>query len=436
MVLEIYNNGKNYTATVIKLPVKQTVDGLDNLVKVTIFGNDCLIDKNADENDMYIFFPAESKLSSTFLSKNSLYRDTALNLNKNKKGFFEPNGRVKSIKFKGFISTGYIVNIESLNGIVDYSKIKIGDEFNSIDGVEICRKNIKTYQYENTEKSKRSKNERKLDIFDKLIPNQFRFHVDTYHLGKYIHMFNNDDLIISITDKWHGTSAVFSKVLVNKNLGWVEKLLIKLGVDLKTTEYDNLYSSRKVLKNRYINTDQTSYYDVDIWSMVNDNIHKNIEEGITLYCEIVGYLPNGKHIQKGYDYKCDNNKHKFFVYRITYTKPNGDVIEFSWEQIKEYCNKYSMEHAKEFFYGSLRELKTYLNVQDKTSNDELFMKILSSFNIEKDCKENNNIIPAEGIVVRIDGKGNYNAFKVKSKRFVKYETDLIDKNYDDIEEEN
>jgi len=435
MVLQIYNHSKNYTATVVKLPVKEKVDGLDNLVRTSIFGYDCLIDKNTDENDLYLFFPSETKLSSEFLSKNSLYRDATLNKNPEKKGFFDNNGRVKAIKFRGFISTGYLASIKSLDGIVNYDKIKVGDEFNSIDGIEICRKNKKVYQNSNEEK--KSKANKKLERFDKLIPNQFRFHVDTHHFGKHLHLFDNDNLIISVTDKWHGTSGVFSNVLVNKELRWYEKLLIKLGININTTEYDNLYSSRKVLKNRYINkdSDKTSFYDIDIWEIVNQRIKCCIEDGITLYGEIVGYLPNGKYIQKGYDYKCETNQHKFLVYRITYTKPNGEIIEFNWEQIKEYCNKYSLEHAKEFFYGSLRELKHDLGVIGE-SNDIFFSKILTSFNIEKDCTKNYGKIPAEGIVIRIDGKRNFNAFKLKSKRFLEHETKLMDQDYSDIEEEN
>jgi hypothetical protein len=35
------DDSANYTATVIKLPVKQAIEGLDNLVQVQVFGNVC-----------------------------------------------------------------------------------------------------------------------------------------------------------------------------------------------------------------------------------------------------------------------------------------------------------------------------------------------------------------------------------------------------------
>ena len=39
---------ENYVATIIKLPAKQKVEGLDKLCKVTIFGNDVLVSIEID----------------------------------------------------------------------------------------------------------------------------------------------------------------------------------------------------------------------------------------------------------------------------------------------------------------------------------------------------------------------------------------------------
>lgn len=56
MDLKTYEDSTNYQCTIIKLPHKQKVEGLDNLVKVTIFGNDCLVSKDSDPNMTYLFF--------------------------------------------------------------------------------------------------------------------------------------------------------------------------------------------------------------------------------------------------------------------------------------------------------------------------------------------------------------------------------------------
>lgn len=39
------------------------------------------------------------------------------------------------------------------------------------------------------------------------------------------------------------------------------------------------------------------------------------------------------------------------VYRITYTNVDGKVFEFSTQQVKEFCKKYSLHSVKELYYG-------------------------------------------------------------------------------------
>ena len=281
---------------------------------------------------------------------------------------------------------------------------------------------IKSYQGASQKKERGNKE------FDKLVPNQFRFHETTTQLAKNLDKFHVNDLIV-ITDKWHGTSAVFANVLIKKPLSWKEKLVKFLGVEVIDKQYDILYASRTVIKNQYINAGVTAgYYNEDIWAVVRDEIKDKIEPGITIYGEIVGYLQSGKHIQKGYDYGCVHGEHKLVVYRITYTKPDGNVIEYSWLQIKDYCRKYQLEHVKELFFGTIREF-----VDDW--GEETFLDWLSTTYLEKDCKYCVNKVPAEGICVRIDGRDNYSTYKLKSKRFLERETKELDSGEANIEEE-
>src|SRR5688572_27646842 len=115
MKLEIRDDSTNYTAQVIQLPPKEVVPGLDNLVKITVFGNDCLVGKDSREDLKYIFFPAGAQLSEDFARFNDLYREQQLNANPSKKGFFELNRRVKAIKFKGVTSTGFVIPVTALD---------------------------------------------------------------------------------------------------------------------------------------------------------------------------------------------------------------------------------------------------------------------------------------------------------------------------------
>lgn len=464
MRLTIREDSKNYACTVVKLPPKQAVEGLDKLVKVTIFGNDVLTQKDTPEDQLYLFFPAECAISQEYLSANNEYRESTLNRDRSQHGYFEPTGRVKAIKFKGVISTGYIAPLNTLF-LVDGIKVAVletlkeGDEFTDIDGVNICKKYKVVHQHATAGQAKESRYNKKLKRFDKLVKNQFRFHVDTSHLAKNLHMFHPEDIIV-ITDKWHGTSGVFSNVLVKQELTWFQKLATKLAPPsikklLTFEKYDQLYSSRSVIKNQYINKDQGGgYYGEDIWGVVNKELEGKIEQGISLYGEIVGFLPSGKHIQKGYDYGClhvapDNNKtgyvtihnkfipqHKFLIYRITYTKPDGNVIEFSWNQIKDYCKKYELEHVKELYFGKAFPLPVVAgnNVPIREDWIDVLFNNLQQMYLEKDCKWCVNKVPAEGIVVRRDGLETYSAYKLKSKRFLERESKELDKEEENIED--
>lgn len=464
---KIYDDSKNYTAQVVTLPVKQKVEGLDNLVKVTVFGNDCLIGKDSSEDDLYLFFPAGTQLSEVFLKKNNLYREQQLNSDPTQKGFFELNGRVKAIKFKGVLSTGFVIPILSLPDEVHISPaigtfLTEGDSFNEIDGVEICRKYVVPgpTQAQGTKKDRVGKINDKLSSV--LIPNQFRFHTDTAHLANHVNSFDFKDIIV-ITDKWHGSSCILSKVYVNKKLNWYERILNFLGGSISDRVLAYIYSSGKPKSNLpkgieglWKNTGY-DFYQSNIWSIAMQDYRNTLEDGISLYGELVGYTKEGAFIQKGYDYGCNsfsqangevavigvdkegvvNPQYKFIVYRITYTKPDGNVIEFSWQQIKEYCKKYKLEHAKELYFGTVGHWcmdNAWIEESSKTWQEDFFNGLQVAFNMEKNCEHCANKVPAEGIVVRKDGLPTFSAYKLKSKLFIKGESEAMDAGEVNIED--
>lgn len=68
-------------------------------------------------------------------------------------------------------------------------------------------------------------------------------------------------------------------------------------------KYDYLYSSRSVIKNQYYNkTAGTGFYGVDVWKYADAIVRPCLSKGMTVYYEIIRFLPNGGYIQKNYDY--------------------------------------------------------------------------------------------------------------------------------------
>lgn len=472
MNLKIYDDSQNYTAQVIKLPVKQTVVGLDNLVRVTVFGNDCLIGKDSPEDELYLFFPSGTQLSEAFCKGNNLYRELQLNADPNEKGFFELNRRVKTIKFRGIISSGFVIPVSSLKNMFENGLDKdwatphllsIGDNFNEYEFEEVCRKYfVPTSSQPGPKGDKISKINNRLTNL--LVPNQFRFHVETNHLANNLDKLQAEDIVV-ITDKWHGSSCILSKVLISKKLTLWQKFLNKIGGKVPNKAYGYIYSSDKPKSNlpkgiegAWIN-DGPDFYLSNIWKDAFDSYKETLEDGITIYGEIVGFTKEGAAIQKGYDYGCvdgiterifgefdteeqaKQGTSRFVVYRITYTKPDGAVIEFCWQQVKDYFSKYGLEHVKEFFFGSIFELLRKIvpgwdAIETETDVREwLFSSLQESFNLEKTCRYCASKSPAEGIVLRIDGKDQYSAYKLKSKLFLKKESEDLDNNETNIEDQ-
>lgn len=455
-----YDDSTNYTATIIKLPVKRAVPGLDNLVEVDVFGNSVLVAKDSDPDELYAFFPSGTQLSEAFLSLNNLYRDAQLNAD-GYKGFFETHGRVKAIKFKGIISSGFIIPAGAImwacNVAPENWLVKEGYTFNECNGIEVCRKYVIPV---NTPPGSKGEKAARLNtkMTNLLIPNQFRFHEDTSHFANNAFRLKATD-IIAITDKWHGSSCILSKTLIRKKLNRWQKFLNLLGGQIADTAYGYVYSSGKPKSNlpkgiegSWIN-DGPDFYSSNIWKRAFDDFKPFIEDGISLFGELVGLTETGQFIQKGYDYGCkmvpdpisgfpEVGQYKFAVYRITYTKPSGEVIEFSWQQVKDYCYKYTMLHAWEWFHGTVKEFLSQAMPtfpDNGTPNiDEPGKAILEVFQesnlIKPKCVWCTTGVPTEGVIVRIDGHQKFGAYKFKTKLFLKKESDDLDKGENNIED--
>jgi hypothetical protein len=132
-----------------------------------------------------------------------------------------------------------------------------------------------------------------------IVENQFRFHVDTVQLQKAITNINLED-IIQISWKEHGTSGIFCNLLTKTDLSFYKKVLNKISKTLfkypifPEEHYYKFCSSRKVIKDCKLNPNLTKgYYDCDIWNIAFNVIEEYLQKGLTVYAEIVGYMPKG-----------------------------------------------------------------------------------------------------------------------------------------------
>jgi hypothetical protein len=398
-------------------------------------------------------------------------------------------GRVKTVRLKSVISNGLVIELSKFkkyfNTEKEYNKImKEGYTFTHIGDIEICHKYmppvVRHGDGTNRMKGKKEPN--------RIIDGIFKFHFDTDQLLRNINKINMED-IISISRKVHGTSGICANILVKKKLSLIEKILKKIGIKIEDTEYDYIYASRGIVKNaRKMKTDLLNKND--IWIHAGKKYFEGkLHKGETVYYEIIGYLPTGKMVQKGYDYGCKPGEYKIAVYRITMTNVDGNDIEYSWNMMKERCKQLNVDMVEEFYYGmageyianilnknfnelieeykpTYKEIEEYkLNliksmnggdIENKNVTDMIiptltdeeiirrlikqkwgrdFIQKLKDKYLEKDCIDSllPNKYPDEGIVLRIEGL-NIRSYKLKSEKFLLIESKAKDEGTEDTEE--
>ena len=397
----------------------------------------------------YVYFPVNSEINPNLLSYCNLYRHTEKNTNTEKAGFFNDNGRVTAIKLRGFPSEGFLLPFEQLeNFIADTLNLKLSDIENNTDfdiAVEgnkefwICRKYI-VARHLTQGQSGSSKRQKKVARFNKVIDTQFHYHYDTVRVQNDKWAIAPDDMI-SVTEKIHGTSGISAYVLckekpslINKIKGWFGNTNIK---------YDYLYSSRSVIKNATETTNPGGYYSCDIWAEADKIIRPHLQKGMTIYYEIVGFLPTGKYIQKNYDYGCvppeagepfTHEKHfKVRVYRITMVNVDGYIHEFSAKEVQEWCKANDLIPVTEYYYGYAKDL---YNIPVDDNWTDAFWDTMANdknFYMERNSPSCSNKVPHEGLVIKKEDMRS-RAWKLKCFAFLNGEQKELDAGEENIED--
>lgn len=397
----------------------------------------------------YVYFPVNSEINPNLLSYCNLYRHTEKNTNTEKAGFFNDNGRVTAIKLRGFPSEGFLLPFEQLeNFIADTLNLKLLDIENNTDfdiAVEgnkefwICRKYI-VARHLTQGQSGSGKRQKKVARFNKVIDTQFHYHYDTVRVQNDKWAIAPDDMI-SVTEKVHGTSGISAYVLckekpslINKIKGWFGNTNIK---------YDYLYSSRSVIKNATETTNPGGYYSCDIWAGADKIIRPHLQKGMTIYYEIVGFLPTGKYIQKNYDYGCvppeagepfTHEKHfKVRVYRITMVNVDGYIHEFSAKEVQEWCKANDLIPVTEYYYGYAKDL---YNIPVDDNWTDAFWDTMANdknFYMERNSPSCSNKVPHEGLVIKKEDMRS-RAWKLKCFAFLNGEQKELDAGEENIED--
>ena len=434
MRLEVKENSKNYACSVVEIKNLFPIEGADNVLRTVVNGNNVVVPKTTEVGSTMLYFVSGTKLSAEYCKVNNLYDKEENNLDTTKRGFMSfKSRRIKCLRLRGVISDGMLMPLSSLSSMnlpLSTQTMEVGNEFTDIDGVSICEKYIVPIRNsgENNKKGKQSVK------ISRLVDSQFYLHGDTSNLRKNMDKINPSD-IIGIHYKKHGTSFVVGNVQVKRFLSWFEKLVKRFGVKVEETMYDIVYSSRKIIKNGYLNpTSGEGFYGEDIWGVVAKEIEHLIPKNWTLYGEILGYTESGSAIQGKYDYGCKVGEHKVYIYKISVVNTDGNVIFLTDRQIEEYCEKVGLLYKDTFiYYGTIRNYMDMYFIEGDNWREEVLKTLEKNYN-EKDCYMCTTKVPEEGIIVRVEKLEQYEAYKLKSKRFLLMESEEQEKEVSNIED--
>ncbi len=108
------------------------------------------------------------------------------------------------------------------------------------------------------------------------------------------------------------------------------------------------------------------------------------------------------------------------------------VTELQWNQVKQRCTQLNVSHVPEIFYGKANDV--FGLDENQHWNENYLNSLQDSFVFDQDSIFCNNPVPEEGICIRKEGL-EIEVFKLKSFKFLEYETKSLDTNQSDIETE-
>lgn len=162
-------------------------------------GYQVVVGLEVESGQLGVYFPCDGQLSHEMCMANELYRKDP-KTGEPMGGYFEENRRVRAQPFRGQKSEGFWVPLTYLRWTgVDLSTLEAGDEFDTLNGKEVCHKYVSEATKRAMERAQKQGQEKK----KKEIP-MFKKHFDTPKL-RYTASAIPEGAVLHITEKLHGT---------------------------------------------------------------------------------------------------------------------------------------------------------------------------------------------------------------------------------------
>ena len=422
----------------------------DRLMLATCFENTvCVAKDKYFEGQIGVYFETDLQLSMEFCEQNGLLAvyENGVNISG---GYMDPAKRnVRAIKLRGEQSDGLFLPMACLDYTgANLDELKIGDQITVLNGHEICRKYIPRSNAPRTAAGgagKRIKRRAKRSI----APTFFE-HKDTEQLQYYLDQFKPGDYI-EITRKLHGTSGrtAYVKTFKNMKRTFWDWLFRREGEAIY--DWGIVSGTRRTVMDTF---EGGFYGSNEFRKQYHDFFDGKLLKGETVYYEIVGFTHDGKSIMN----QCNNEKlqdkefvkqygktttfsygctpsplyevithtdgsveqhvlkpqSRMFVYRMTMTNEDGEVVEYTPDQVRHRCMYMGAEFVPVEWSGIIPENPGSYDDPTITAGEWVMNKVKQFYDGPEPFDPTHI---REGCVVRIINRPTFTAYKHKNFAF-------------------
>jgi hypothetical protein len=395
-----------YCAFITRIKDMRKHSNADRLQCGLCFGNNVIVSLDVQEGELGVYFPVDGRLGIEYCKENNLLRkkDDAGN---NIGGFLEEGKqKIQALKLRGEQSDGLFMPLKSLERFTDVSTLKEGDQITILDGVKICEKYIPRGKPKG-----QGTQPRKKKVETESFPIFFE-HSDTSQLCYNTAQFREGDQC-TITLKMHGTSQRTTHTIKRTAFsGWLAKIL------KPRQKWEHISGTRRVVLK---NMEGGFYGNNSFRQQHHDKFVGKLQKGETMYYEVVGFVGenspimgdcNNKKIKDDafirqygdttrFSYGCEDGESETYVYRMTMTNEDGYVVEYPWDLVKLRCEQMGVNFTPE------------LEKFNFTTVDDLMARVAK----HEDGPDPIGNHIREGVIVRIENREKFTAYKHKNWNF-------------------
>lgn len=422
----------------------------DRLVLATCFNSTVCVAKDLYfEGQVGVYFETDLQLSMEYCEKNGLLAvyENGVNISG---GYMDPAKRnVRAIKLRGEQSDGLFMPLASLDYTgANLDELKPGDQITVLNGHEICRKYIPRSNAPRTAAGgagKRVKRRAKRSI----APTFFE-HKDTEQLQYYLDQFKPGDYV-EITRKLHGTSGrtAYVKTFQGMKRTFWDWLFRREGEAIY--DWGTVSGTRRTVMDTF---EGGFYGSNEFRKQYHDFFDGKLLKGETVYYEIVGFTHDGGSIMGQCSNKKLNDKEfvkqygetttfsygcapsplyeiithtdgsteqrvlkpqsRIFIYRMTMTNEDGEVVEYTPDQVRHRCMYMGVDFVPVEWSGLIPENPGSHDDPTITAG-EWILKKAEQFYDGPEPLDPTHI--REGVVVRIINRPTFTAYKHKNFSF-------------------